>query len=262
MQWKKLSTSRTGDSPLSTLGHKQAMETGKFLDSWLYENGFTTQDITWLSSPFLRCLETSNDALNSFQKLNVDTLPILPEYSVFEWDGHDGEWHKDLPTLEERKHYFPRLDISHESLFIPTLPEARDKFQQRCQDAIDKLDTRYPFKGGQVLVIVTHAAGCVMLSKVLTKGELHDITPAGPCSIYGFTRTKDAGNVWTLDPHDKPDGFNGYTAHLAEQGSTTVPWNNFGDGKIKFYTGPPTSRFAPSLEEQEEQRKHGQTRTT
>ena len=244
------------------MGHRQAVETGKFLDNWLYENGFTTDDITWMSSPFLRCLETSNDALNSFRRLKADTLPILPEYSVFEWDGHDGEWHKDLPSLEERKNYFPRLDINYESLFIPTLPEARDKFQQRCQDAIDKLDQRHPFKGGQVLVIVTHAAGAIMLSKVLTGGELHDVTPAGPCSIYGLTRTADSGNTWKLDKHDKPNGFNGYTNHLSKQGSTTVPWNSFGDGKLKFYTGPANSRFAPSLEEQERQRKFGVPRSS
>ena len=82
-KWKKSSASRTGDSPLSTLGHIQAQETGKFLDSWMNEKGFSADDITWLSSPFLRCLQTSNEALNSFRKVNVDTLPIFPEYSKF-----------------------------------------------------------------------------------------------------------------------------------------------------------------------------------
>ena len=28
-------------------------------------------------------------------------------------------------------------------------------------------------------------------------------------------------------------------------GSATVPWNNFGDGNAKYYTGPASSRFAP-----------------
>jgi broad specificity phosphatase PhoE len=104
------------------LGHQQAQETGKFLDSWLTEKRFSVDDITWMSSPFLRCLQTSDDALNSFRKVNVHTLPILPEYSIFEWDGQGGQWHQDLPSLEERKHYFPRLDVNYESAFIPTLP--------------------------------------------------------------------------------------------------------------------------------------------
>lgn len=128
-EWTKLPTSRTGDSPLSTLGHLQARDVGTFLDTWLSENGFTEDDITWLSSPFLRCLQTSTEALNSFQHLDVSKLPILPEYSIFEWDGHGGKWHADLPPLQERKHYFPRLDINYESFFIPTMPGTYRKYR-------------------------------------------------------------------------------------------------------------------------------------
>ena len=91
--------------------------------------------------------------------------------------------------------------------------------------------------------MVSHAAGCIALAKTLTQKDLTEITPAGPCSIYGFTRTSDT-NVWTIDEHDNLEGMNGYTGHLSEMGSATVPWNNFGDGTRKFYTGPPTSRFA------------------
>lgn len=91
--------------------------------------------------------------------------------------------------------------------------------------------------------MVSHAAGCIALAKTLTKKTLQDVTPAGPCSIYCFTRTSDS-EVWTLDLHDEPQGMNGYTEHLSEMGSATVPWNNFGDGITKFYTGPATSRFA------------------
>jgi broad specificity phosphatase PhoE len=121
-EWKKLTTSRTGDSPLSTLGHLQAQETGKFLDKWLAENQIV-DDVTWMSSPFLRCLQTSDEALNAMRTFpGALTLPIKPEYSIFEWDGHGGEWHKDLPPLTERKHYFPRLDMEHESFFVPSLP--------------------------------------------------------------------------------------------------------------------------------------------
>jgi hypothetical protein len=86
------------------------------------ERGIPTDDMKWLSSPFLRCLQTSDDALNSFKKANVDTLQINVEYSIFEWDGRGGQWHLDLPKLEERKHYFPRLNMSHESWYIPDLP--------------------------------------------------------------------------------------------------------------------------------------------
>ena len=133
-EWKKLPTSRLGDSPLSPLGHSQAREVGEFLDEYLNARGLT-HDITWLSSPFLRCLQTSNDALNAMKIANSHynssseegaaafrEIPIKPEYSIFEWDGHGGEWHSDLPSLEERKHYFPRLDMDYEGFFTPELP--------------------------------------------------------------------------------------------------------------------------------------------
>lgn len=97
----------------------------------------------------------------------------------------------------------------------------------------------------QVFVMVSHAAGCIALAKTFAKLELSDITPAAPCSIYGLHRTSNT-ETWTIDPHDKLDGLNGYTGHLTQMGSSTIPWNNFGNGKDKYYTGPPTSRFAPS----------------
>jgi hypothetical protein len=114
----------------------------------------------------------------------------------------------------------------------------------RCQRSINAFHKKQPYKPKQVFAMVSHAAGCIALAKTLTKLDFSEITPAGPCSIYGFTRTNET-ETWTLDAHDKLDGFNGYTGHLSEMGSATVPWNNFGDGKTKFYTGPPTSRFAP-----------------
>jgi hypothetical protein len=166
------------------------------------------------------------------------------EYSVFEWDGNDGQWHKDLPPMDERKHYFPRLSLSHESLFVPKLPEPRAEFMLRCEKAVSLLHKRYPFNPKKAIVIVSHAAGCIALTQVLTRLQLCDITPAGPCSIYGFSRNSNT-DVWTIDAHDKDGGLNGLTSHLSEMGSTTKPWNNFGDGQRKFYTGPPTSRFAP-----------------
>lgn len=243
--WKELPTSRLGDSPLSPLGHQQAREVGQFLDSWLSERNFTAADMTWMSSPFLRCIQTSNEALNAFRSIDVSSnFNILPEYSIFEWDGHNGEWHKDLPPLEERVNYFPRLDISHESLFIPSLPEPRSAFFDRCQNVSKAFNKKYPFKPKQVFFMVSHAAGCIAMSKALTGLPLDEITPAGPCSIYMFSRTK-ASETWTLDPHDMPNSMNGYTSHLSNMGTATVPWNNFGDGDTKFYTGPKNSRFAP-----------------
>jgi hypothetical protein len=122
--------------------------------------------------------------------------------------------------------------------------EPRAEFMLRCEKAISLFHKRHPFNPKKAIVIVSHAAGCIALTQVLTRLQLCDITPAGPCSIYGFSRNSNT-DVWTIDAHDKDGGLNGLTSHLSEMGTTTKPWNNFGDGKRKFYTGPPTSRFAP-----------------
>jgi broad specificity phosphatase PhoE len=226
---------------------KQAYETGVFLDSILSAEGITTDDIVWLSSPFLRCLQTSHTAIDSFHlvKGSVDEIRIFPEYSIFEWDGQDGKFHKSLPDLNERKHYFPRLDVDYESVFTPKLPEPRSEFLDRCQQAAAAISRRYPFRPKSAIVAVTHAAGCIGLASAFTNQSASDITPAAPCSIYRLTRTSDT-SAWTLDPHDQEHSMNGHTAHISDLGKTTMPWNNFADKKcFQGYTGPATSRFAP-----------------
>lgn len=86
------------------------------------QDGITAEDVTWLSSPFLRCLQTSDEALNMFKHVDMDSVKINPEYSVWEIDGHGGKAHASLPALTERKCYFPRLNETYESVFVPALP--------------------------------------------------------------------------------------------------------------------------------------------
>lgn len=226
---------------------QQARETGIYLDNVLSSEGLTAADITWLSSPFLRCLHTSHTALDNFEKTTgIKDLKILPEYSIFEWDGYNGELHESLPELAERKHYFPRLDVTYKSNFVPTLPEPRSAFQGRCLQAVESISHRHRYRPGTALIAVTHAAACIYMAATATNQTAQSITPAAPCSIFRLTRTSDTA-VWTIDDHDAVHSMNGFTDHLSNLGSkTTVPWNNFGD-KQHFggYTGPATSRFAP-----------------
>jgi len=248
-EWNQKESSRVGDPPLSSLGHQQARDLGKFLDSFLTEKaGVTSADqITWLSSPFLRCLQTSEDALGEFHKMNnSESIKVFPEYSVFEWDGKGGKWHESLPPLEERIHYIPRLDTSYESMFVPEIPEPRAAFLDRCDRGIRCLNQRFPFRPKTAIVIVTHAAACIGLARAAANRTLQDITPAAPCSVFGLVRSENT-NVWTIDPFDAPKGLNGYTDHLSKMGTATVPWNHFADKKVhEGYTGPPLSRFAPN----------------
>ena len=239
-EWAKTSP-RPGDPPLSARGHRQARETGIFLNSFLQD----MNEITWLSSPFLRCLQTSNEAMNALSFEDSNKLQINPEYSIFEWDGKGGEWHESLPPIEERTHYFPRLNATYESLFVPTLPEPRSEFHGRCQRTIKGLNKRFPFSPRSAIVAVSHAAGCIGLVRAATNLTFQDITPAAPCSVYRLTRSSD-DDVWSIDAHDAPNSLNGHTDHMSDLLGATIPWNNFGDKSInKGYTGPSTSRFAP-----------------
>lgn len=244
-KWLEQST-RPGDPPLSTRGHQQARDTGKLLDAILTRDNIDASNITWLSSPFLRTLQTSNEALNVMKAVqSKQQLTIYPEYSIFEWDGKNGEWHKDLPSISERAHYFPRLDASYQSLFVPDMPEPRPQFHTRCEKAIAAFNDKFPFQPQTAVIMTTHAAACVNLCKVATQQTLADITPAAPCSVYRLTRISDT-NKWELDAHDLEGGMNGYSDHLDMEGGSTVPWNHFGDKSVnRGYTGPPTSRFAP-----------------
>ena len=233
---------------MSKLGHQQARETGIFLDSFFSQLNISPGNITWLSSPFLRCLQTSNDALNMMHQIgDTDLVPILPEYSVFEMDGHDGVMHASLPPVQEREHYFPRVNASHESLFVPPLPEPREGLLPRCDKAIQLFNQRYPHRPKTAFIIVTHAAACIGLVRAASQSTLADITPAAPCGIYVLTRNTSTATAWTLDPHDAPQSKNGFTQHISDLGKATKIWNHFGDKAVNIgYTGPPTSRFAPS----------------
>lgn len=240
--WREDAT-RVGDPPLSSLGHRQAREVGAFLDALLASDGIVADRIELLSSPFLRTVQTSNDILSEFRKTPGDvaeTVAIKPEYSVFEIDGHDGKAHACLPSLEERKCYFPRLDEGHASLFVPAVPENnRGQFFARCERVAAGINARYPHIANSAIIIVTHAACCVSLAAALSKKTLADMNPAPPCGIYRLTRTKDC-NEWKIDSHAKKDGFNGRLV-ISDMGTNTVPWNHFGDKNdgTMGYTGPP-----------------------
>uniref|UniRef100_A0A7S1YC87 Phosphoglycerate mutase-like protein n=1 Tax=Grammatophora oceanica TaxID=210454 RepID=A0A7S1YC87_9STRA len=238
---------RKGDPPLSTLGHQQARETGIFLDKLLTDSGIVDgKDIAWMSSPFLRTIQTSDEALNMMSKVrNIESVKILPEYSIFELDGHDGKLHADLPEMIERTMYFPRVDADYESLFIPPLPESRTVFLKRCDDAIAALAKRHSYKPNTAIVMVTHAAACVGLTKSAAQLGLEDVNPAGPCGVFRVQRWSDT-TKWELDHYSKEGGYNGHLGHLSQMGKTTYPWNNFGDKQVnKGYTGPPGGNCKP-----------------
>ena len=229
------------------------------MDELFSQENITADEIVLLSSPFVRCIQTSNEILSQFTKTKGDvaeTVQIKPEYSIFEYDLHNHNYHASLPeSMEERKWYFPRVDLSYKTMFVPKLPEDCDMFMKRCDEAIQHVEKAYPIDSSKrVIILVSHAAGCVAMAKSASRKTLQDINAAAPCAIYRLTREVDDDTAssgcekgcWDIDHYSKEDGMNGYSKHLTDMGAHTIPWNHFGpkgenNGPTKNgWTGPPT----------------------
>jgi len=128
---------RKGDPSLSTLGFQQARQVGRYLDAIMTKENIAAEDITLLSSPFLRTIQTANELLSQMQmtqtrmRTNANTntntstknmhtctctsaseyVEIHLESSIWELDLWDQKWHQSLPNdMSERMHYFPRVN--------------------------------------------------------------------------------------------------------------------------------------------------------
>lgn len=217
--WKETAI-RPGDPPLSDLGHQQASETGAYLSSLLMEDDLLDgTDVTFLSSPFLRCIQTSTNILAQFSLNDAHLIKINPEYSVFEIDtGHDA--HSWLPSMEERSCYFPRLDASYDSVFVPDLPEKfPESFLPRCEKAMEAINQRFKYAPKTSIIIVTHAAGCIGLAASAAKVTIDEVNAAAPCSIFKLTRTSD-DETWKIC-----SSCHGYKDHMTAMGKKTWPWH-------------------------------------
>jgi len=214
------------------------------LDEVMVEEGIYADQISLLSSPFLRTIQTSNELLSEMKETKAsENVSIRLEHSVYELDMWESNLHASLPhDLSERRLYFPRIDLNHESAFVPDLPEDPEKFFSRCEQAIECIGKAYPCDEIQnrVIIVVTHAACCIGLSKAAAGLELQDINAAAPCSIYRLNR-EIGDEQWSLDHYSEEGGMNGFTKHMTNMNGRTIPWNNFGDRSVNNgWTGPPT----------------------
>jgi len=265
-EWKQSKPRRPGDPSLSDLGFEQARETGRFLAKVFQKEQFDLSEIVVLVSPFLRTIQTANEIVGEIERLcpTFGTIQLKLECSVWEVDGSEECFHCSLPSpngrdmayvVEERFQYFPRVDRSHQSFFIPELPESKMESLPRLKQAVEAIEDRFPIHwtshdGGkrkkQPIVVVTHAAACIGLAKAAADCELDEVNPAGPCSVFRLDRRsvrhQPQDLQWSMDHYAKSPGMNGYLGHLSDWGEATVPWNNFGaldqDERSK-YTGPP-----------------------
>lgn len=121
------------DSPLTTYGHKCALEKGKEIAS----DNFQPKYI--YTSPYTRTLGTSTEIHSSFPQSEIMIEPLLSEYQPLH-SHHISLYPNGIPTTYE----------GQETEF--TYPETYDMFSKRVQYIIGKLIE----KNNSDLIIVTH----------------------------------------------------------------------------------------------------------
>jgi broad specificity phosphatase PhoE len=207
-----LASPRTTDPSLSPLGLAQATETGEFFAA---AGGGGISAV--LSSPYLRCLQTAHPIAVALG------VPLCAEDSVAELPpsflrGPAAATEDSIVRsvqLEERKHYFPLLDVTYRSDVAAELLHAGDCFgiQQRYWQGIEQWLLSH---AGESVVVVTHGWGVPTIAAGLTGVSIAEISPhfpsyfhaqpgAGPdtnaaiCSITKLVRPRGSTGPWVLD---------------------------------------------------------------
>ncbi len=147
-----------------------------------------------LTSPFLRCIQTSNPIAVAY-----DT-PLNVENSLWEVVFTDAV----MPPLTERACYYPRIDINYKSCFQPDpvepFPEAA---LERYGAAAISIENRFMNNSSDDaesepgIVICTHAAGVVAIVSALMKVPVSELNPAIPCGLYRLER-RGQDQPWTM----------------------------------------------------------------
>eukprot|EP01116_Phalansterium_solitarium_P014808 TRINITY_DN32658_c0_g1_i1.p1 TRINITY_DN32658_c0_g1~~TRINITY_DN32658_c0_g1_i1.p1 ORF type:complete len:234 (+),score=43.54 TRINITY_DN32658_c0_g1_i1:165-866(+) len=200
--WKATAL-RPQDPKLSMTGLTQASEVAAFFGA---QNGHPPAAHTHrphnvrhiFASPFVRVLQTATAIAD------VLDLPINVENGVIEWliEGHDVD---PLP-VEELAELFPRVNRGYRSHVDLPRGEDRGKLQLRADVIMKHLTERY-VKEGEDVLIVSHAAPIIMLTRALV-GDPKATVNVATCSVSCYQRlTADA--AWT-------PLLNGHTQHLSD----------------------------------------------
>lgn len=163
------------DEPLSSLGRQQAEALAERMADVPIDFIFC--------SPFLRTIQTVAPLARK------RGLPIKLEWGLGEF--LKASWFDEfppLPTLEERHVQFPEVDLTYQSMVIPTFPEDEDSFERRITNAATALTQNF----GPSLFLMGHGASSSGLRRVL----LGDDTPLNSdyCAVSQLSRTGESWN--------------------------------------------------------------------
>ena len=250
-----LTEPRKKDPPLSPLGLAQATEVGTYFASLKGSNNIGAV----LASPYLRCMQTAHPIAVALRlPLCVDDglAELQPSFLDGAATPGDDTLVREV-SLEERKHYFPLVDVTYRSAVAEGVLNSNQPFdiQQRYWQCVDLWLARNP---GQSVVAVTHGWGVPAIAAGLTGVSLAEIAPHFPstmhappdgppdtnaalCSITRLVATAGqaaaaaAAAAWSLDPE-----LVNSQAHLKtfndEQADTKVlGWHQMTDLTARYY---------------------------
>lgn len=192
---------RLHDPVLSDLGHIQAQETA----SAIHAADPTVTRV--ISSPFLRCIQTSNPIAGKFGcKLCIDDSLFEVVYTT-----------ELFPPLHERAHYFPRIDLDYISEPRPAADEAFPSAAMvRYGEAAFALAEKNADQNS--IVLCTHAAGVSAIVAALCVLKIRDLKPVHPASLFCLELVP-GGDTYSL-----VENFSGSIEHFSTPQGKTLPW--------------------------------------
>ncbi|ODQ63415.1 phosphoglycerate mutase-like protein [Nadsonia fulvescens var. elongata DSM 6958] len=178
-----------GDVRLAIHGCEQAEQLSQFLMKR------TPYPQRIYSSPFFRCVETSNPTAEKMD------LEIFIENGVAEWfkKGHRSHIPTAPSSPEQLHEFFPRVNTAYKSMVVCS-PEGEDteEIHERAKRAIkcivEDLEKNHPEI--EAVMITTHAATKIALGRALLNDSTKAIR-AGVCSLDIYQRP-DTNSSWEI----------------------------------------------------------------
>lgn len=209
-EWEKVAQA-INDPCLSDLGRIQAQETG----AAIFSRDKKISRV--ISSPFLRCIETSNPiAGHAGCKICLDD-------SLFEV-VLTNEIH---PSPGSRSLYFPRIDLEYVSEPRPQADEAfPSAAMARYAAAALRLVNKFP---DEHIVICSHAAGVSAIVACLTGVKVRELPAVAPAALWCLDRV-DAASASAHPSYTLVKGLEGSVDHFSLPLGKTLPWPRESDG--------------------------------
>lgn len=201
--WEARGPVQLNDPVLSQLGRKQAIQMAETVTSVSARLGRPVERV--VTSPFVRCIETSNCVAE------LAGCDLLVDYSLFEVVYTT----EQFPSLAERKRYFPRIDVTYDTLPRPAADEIfPTQAIARYAASAKALTLRFP---GKNLVLCSHAAGVSAIVASLLRVSVEEVGPVHPASLFCLEEL-DADNYRIVED------MRGSIEHFQQPVGKTLPW--------------------------------------